>query len=179
MSSQQIVFLIVNAIGGIAVLGSYAIGLGMFPEYREALWGEVRGTLRTGITISMLFAALGYLSFCYVALFQNGLSDFNKVNWFNQYTVSVLIAIFLISATFWMPTAIAYLNFSNTYWLVVCILSLWVTAISLVAILGITITADLESIGSISHYVAIIGIGLITFHCLVFDAIIWAIMFTK
>ena len=131
MSSQQIVFLIVNAIGGIAVLGSYAIGLGMFPEYREALWGEVRGTLRTGITISMLFAALGYLAFCYVALFQNGLSDFNKVNWFNQYTVSVLIAIFLISATFWMPTAIAYLNFSNTYWLVVCILSLWVTAISL------------------------------------------------
>jgi hypothetical protein len=179
MSTQQILFLTINLIGGLAVLGSYVIGLGMFPEYREALWGEVRGNLRTGIIISMLFAALGYLAFCYVALFQNGLEDFTKSDWLNSYTFSILVAIFLISATFWMPSAIAYLNFSNTYWLVICIASLWVTAISLAALVGIVITSDVEIIGSVSHYVAIIGIGLITFHCLVFDAIIWSIMFTK
>ena len=57
MSTQQILFLTINLIGGLAVIGSYVIGLGMFPEYREALWGEVRGNLRTGIIISMLFAA--------------------------------------------------------------------------------------------------------------------------
>ena len=179
MNTQQVLFLTINLIGGLAVLGSYAIGLGMFPEYREALWGEVRGGLRTAIVISMLFAALGYLAFCYVALFQNGLGDFNKSDWLNSYTLSILVAVFLISATFWMPSAIAYLKFLNTYWLVICIVSLWVTAISLAALVGIVITSDVEIIGSASHYVAIIGIGLITFHCLVFDAIIWSIMFTK
>ena len=179
MSTQQVLFLTINLIGGLAVLGSYIIGLGMFPEYREALWGEVRGNLRTGILISMIFAALGYLAFCYVALFQNGLEDFNKSDWFNSYTISILVGIFLISATFWLPSAIAYLHFSNTYWLVICIASLWSTAISLAVLLGIVITSDVKIISSASHYVAIIGIGLITFHCLVFDAIIWSIKFTK
>ena len=179
MSTQQVLFLTINLIGGLAVLGSYIIGLGMFPEYREALWGEVRGNLRTGILISMIFAALGYLAFCYVALFQNGLEDFNKSDWFNSYTISILVGIFLISATFWLPSAIAYLHFSNTYWLVICIVSLWSTAISLAVLLGIVITSDVKIISSASHYVAIIGIGLITFHCLVFDAIMWSIKFTK
>ena len=179
MTSHQTVFLIINMIGGIAVLGSYVIGLGMFPEYREALWGGVKGNLKTGITISMLFAAVGYLAFCYISLFQNGLEDFNKSDWFNGHTVSVLVALFLISATFWMPSAIAYLKFSDTYWLIICVVSLWITAISLLALLGIVMTSDVTTIAPVSHYIAIIGIGLITFHCLVFDAIIWAIMFTK
>ena len=168
MSSQQTIFLTINMIGGIAVLGSYAIGLGMFPEYREALWGEVRGTLRTVIVISMLFAALGYLTFCYVAFFQNGLADFHSVPWTNRYTISLLVAIFLISSTLWMPTAIAYLKFSNTYWLTISLTSLWITAIALIAILGTIWGSELNTISTASHYAAIIGVVLITFHCLVF-----------
>ena len=78
-----------------------------------------------------------------------------------------------------MPSAIAYLKFSDTYWLIICVVSLWITAISLLALLGIVIASDVSTITPVSHYIAIIGIGLITFHCLVFDAIIWAIMFTK
>ena len=100
MTSHQTVFLIINMIGGIAVLGSYVIGLGMFPEYREALWGGVKGNLKTSITISMLFAAVGYLAFCYISLFQNGLEDFNKSDWVNGHTVSVLVALFLTNINY-------------------------------------------------------------------------------
>ena len=49
MPSKNI-FLSVNIVGGILVLGGYALGLSMYPEYNEALWGGVQGTLRNIFT---------------------------------------------------------------------------------------------------------------------------------
>ena len=44
MPSKNI-FLSVNIVGGILVLGGYALGVSFYPEYNEALWGGVQGTL--------------------------------------------------------------------------------------------------------------------------------------
>ncbi len=54
-------FFLLNAIGGIAVLGSYAWGLGLFPELRDAMWGGVPEHWRGLYTVNMFFAAAGYL----------------------------------------------------------------------------------------------------------------------
>ena len=73
-----IVFALVNVIGGVAVLGSYAWCLDTYPEHREALWGGVQGTLRSMFSLSMFLAAAGYLTFCYATIFQGGAMTFGK-----------------------------------------------------------------------------------------------------
>ena len=40
--SGTITFLTINIIGGIAVLGGYAVCLYFFPDQRETLWGGVQ-----------------------------------------------------------------------------------------------------------------------------------------
>ena len=62
MSTTQI-FVLINLIGGIAVLGSYVSGLWYFPELKKPLWGGVPGFLRIFFTMSMVGAAVGYLAF--------------------------------------------------------------------------------------------------------------------
>ena len=54
MSSQN-TFILVNVIGGISVLGTYVIGITLFPEHRDDLWGGVQGKLRHVFIFSMFF----------------------------------------------------------------------------------------------------------------------------
>ena len=176
MSSKNI-FLFVNIIGGLLVLGGYVLGITFYPEYNEALWGGVKGTLRNIFTISMLPAAVGYLTFCYVTMFKNGAEAINRNSVLGQNPVSVLSAIFLASAAVWMPTLIAYIHTSESYWWVLSVTSLWVTALSLLTLTIITATTSLSKISQASKNAAVIGIAYITFHCLVIDAIVWVSMY--
>ena len=135
--SPQSNFLLVNIIGGLAVLGSYAAGLGFFPEYRDDLWGGVRGTWKTTITTSMLLAAAGYLTFCYFALFRKG-DYFFRINIYVEIpTATLLTVIFLSSAALWMPTSITYFLTGNGLWWFLTVIFPWITAISLVILTGI------------------------------------------
>jgi len=176
MSSKNI-FLGVNILGGTLVLGGYVLGLTFYPEYNEALWGGVKGTLRNIFTISMLPAAGGYLTFCYVVMFKNGAEAINRNSVIGQQPVSVLSAIFLASAAVWMPTLIAYIHTNESYWWILSVSSLWITALSLLTLTIITATTSLSEISQASKNAAVIGIAYITFHCLVIDAIVWVSMY--
>ena len=176
MSSKNI-FLGINIVGGILVLGGYALGLSFYPEYNEALWGGVKGTLRNIFTISMLPAAVGYLTFCYITMFKNGAEAINRNSILGQHPVSVLSAIFLASAAIWMPTLIAYIHTSANYWWVISVSSLWVTALALLTLTIIAINTSTSEMSQASKNAAVIGLAYITFHCLVIDAIVWVSMY--
>ncbi|MDP6586699.1 MAG: hypothetical protein QF535_18735, partial [Anaerolineales bacterium] len=134
-------------------------------------------TLRNIFTISMLPAAVCYLTFCYVVMFKNGSEAINRSSVLGQHPVSVLSAIFLASAAVWMPSLIAYIHTSENYWWVLSVSSLWVTALSLLALTIIAATTSTSEISQVSKNAAVIGLAYITFHCLVIDAIVWASMF--
>src|SRR4030043_365254 len=70
MHSQQIVLAVINAVGGIAVLGSYAYGIWGSPAHRGELWGGVPEGLKPFYFVSMLLAALGFFLFSYFILFR-------------------------------------------------------------------------------------------------------------
>ncbi len=176
MSSKNI-FMAVNTCGGILVLGGYALGLTYYPEYSEALWGGVEGTLRNIFTISMLPAAGGYLTFCYVSVFKNGAEAINKNSIIGPHSVSILSAMFLASAAVWMPTLIAYIHTDQNYWWALSVTSLWVTALSILALTIVTSIASIPGISRASKYASVVGLVYITFHCLVIDAIVWVSMF--
>ena len=173
MSNAQI-FMLVNIVGGAAVLGSYLLGLISYPNSRVDLWGGIEGIWRTIFVISMLFAAVGYLFFCYTITISNGE---NTSSFLGNHTFSILATLFLLSASIWMPATLQYIETKFDLWWIVSVISLWITAASL---LGLTLAfrfIELPSIGSVQTYLSLAGLFWISFHCLFFDAIIWVAKF--
>ena len=75
--SVTAIFLVVNFIGGSAVLGGYLICLYVFPTQREMLWGNVQGKWRFAFTVSMIIAAVEYMVFSYGILFKSNSIEFS------------------------------------------------------------------------------------------------------
>ena len=168
------IFFLVNLVGGIAVLGSYGAGFYLYPDQRTALWGGVVGNWKTLFSTSMVFAAAGYLIFCYTMTVSDGADE---ASFLGKYTFSILATAFLFSASVWMPATLQYLDTRKEIWWVVSVTSLWVTAASL-ACIGLAFNfTEFPNANLFQNYVTLIGIIWITFHCLVFDAIIWVTKF--
>ena len=175
--SGTITFLIINVVGGISVLGGYLVCLYVFPDQREALWGGVQNRWQSVFTVSMLMATAGYLLFSYGILFKSSPEEFSSRLLNNSHAISVLCMTFFISAAIWMPATIAYLKTGNSIWWTISVTSLWITAISLLATTLIVIVYPLAIPSIVYRGLTIAGISYITFHCLVFDAIIWVARF--
>ncbi len=70
MSRTRLLLLLVNLVGGIAVLGSYALGIATHADPVPTLWGQVPEAWRPVYTVSMFLAAAGYLTFGPYLLFR-------------------------------------------------------------------------------------------------------------
>ena len=171
--STRIVFALVNVIGVVAVIGGYAWCLGTYPEHREALWGGVHGTLRSAFMLSIFPAAAGYLTFCYATILQGGAMTFGKDAIVGANTIVILAIAFLASATMWTPSSIAYIRIGEGAWWFVCVVSLWVAALSLLFMTAVTAVSPVGAVSEISKYTSVVGLAYITFHCLMLDAIVW------
>ena len=168
------IFFLVNLVGGIAVLGSYCAGLYLYPDQRTALWGGVVGNWKTLFTTSMFFAATGYIVFCYTMTISDGA---NESSFLGKYTFIILAAAFLFSASVWMPATLQYLDTKNEIWWVVSVTSLWITAACLTC-MGLAFNfTEFPNVNLFQNSVTLTGMICITFHCLVFDAIIWVAKF--
>ena len=182
-------FVWINLIFGFFVLLSYILGILQFPEYREALWGGVHGALRQKFIISMLIAAVGYLLFfSYIVYFYliNGdclkqLHFLNILNFSQALNFSVLI--FLAFAAIWMPTLIIYLQSSNSIFLYISNVSLWITAFASILIVLTTtfgfLNLNYNIKDSFFSYLTLAGLIQVVFHCLVIDGIIFVMKFPK
>ena len=177
--SQTNIFVLINVVGGIAVLGSYVLCLMMFPEQREALWGGVVGTTRNIVVISMLFSAAGYLAFLYISVFNVSTDLFSEKSLMNGNLILILALTFLLSSTAWMPTSVAFLETSNNLYWNLSVASLWVAAISLIGLFIAVFITDFSGASNLPKIISVAGLGMITFHCLVFDAIMWVSNFPK
>ena len=91
----------------------------------------------------------------------------------------MLAIVFLASAAVWMPSSIAYIRSGEGAWWFVCVITLWVTALSLLAMTGITAILPVDGISVISKYASVVGLAYITFHCLMLDAIGWVVLFNR
>lgn len=119
MSPQKKAWLAINAVGGAAVLGSYAHGLLTHPETRNGLWGSMPEELQAVYGVTMWLAAVGYFFFSYYFLVR---TDAERVR-FGRYgfgLVNVLYALVMLGSALWMPLTFAYFeNPSTPAWLVV------------------------------------------------------------
>ena len=70
MAAQQVILLVINIIGGAAVIGSYIYGLNASTGGANVLWGGVPENIRPLYGASMVLSALGYFALLYFIFFR-------------------------------------------------------------------------------------------------------------
>ena len=176
MATQQIILLVINIIGGAAVIGSYIFGLKAQSGGANVLWGGVPESIRLVYGLSMILAALGYFAFTYYIFLRLIPSEVTIAGVFNFSLFYAIFLLILIPSALWMPLTNLYVsNPSIGTWI-------WIrTVLALVGVASIALLLSLLSLETkvpgISYWLAIVGSGYFAFHTAILDAIVWAALF--
>ena len=176
MAAQQIVLLIINLIGGIAVIGSYIFGLSAQTGGANVLWGGIPENIRPLYGISMILSALGYFAFLYFILFRLTPAEVSIARLFGFSLFYAIFILILLPSAFWMPLTNVYVGNPTT--------SMWVGIRTVLAIVGLASIALVWALLSlqtkvpgITYWLAVAGSGYFAFHTAILDAIVWAALF--
>ncbi|MFC1847687.1 hypothetical protein ACFLXV_00030 [Chloroflexota bacterium] len=176
MARQQIILLIINIIGGAAVIGSYVYGLLTHPGSVIALWGGVPESVRLVYGVSMVIAALGYLSFMYLILFRLIPADVKISGRFNFNLFYVIFLGVLIPSALWMPLTYELIDNYST--------GIWIGVRTVLIIVGLSSCALVWALMSIKnrkpglpYWFAIAGSSYFAFHTAVLDMLLWPELF--
>jgi hypothetical protein len=176
MGTQQIILLVINIVGGAAVIGSYILGLNSSTGGVNALWGGVPENVRPLYGISMIISAIGYFAFLYYIFFRLEPTHISIAG-ISGFTVLYVIFLFiLIPSSFWMPLTNIYNGSPGT--------GLWVGIRTVLALVGLASIALLWALlimqGKVhgtAYWLAVAGSGYFAFHTAILDAIVWAALF--
>lgn len=176
MGAQQIILLVINIIGGVAVIGSYIFGLNAQTGGANVLWGGVPENIRPLYGVSMILSALGYFAFLYFILFRLVPGEVLIGGRFGFSLFSTIFLVILIPSALWMPLTNMYVGNPST--------GLWIgirTVLALVGLASIALVWALLSlqvrVPGISYWLAVAGSGYFAFHTAILDAVIWAALF--
>ena len=176
MGTQQIILLIINILGGAAVIGSYVFGLSGQSGGANVLWGGVPNSLRPVYTVSMILSALGFFAFIYFILFRLVPGEVLIGGRFGFSLFYAIFLVILVASAFWMPLTNAYVGNPST--------GMWIgirTVLALVGLGSIALMLALltlqTKVPGISYWLAIAGSGYFAFHTAILDAIVWAALF--
>jgi hypothetical protein len=176
MLKQHLALVIINLLGGIAVIGSYIIGLKAQAGGANALWGSVPQGIRPAYTVSMLLSALAYFAFIYFILFRLGAG---ALFWGGRAGEWLLIAIFLlilIPSALWMPLTNVFLNNPSA--------GLWFSVRFVLALVGLSsigLCATLLTLhgkaSGLSYWLAVAGSAYFAVHTAILDGLMWPALF--
>jgi len=172
MGTQQIILLIINVLGGAAVMLSYIYGLKGQSGGANVLWGNVSEGIRPLYMVSMIISALGYFAFIYYILFRIDPAATN-VSYYLFYAIFLVI---LIASAFWMPLTNMYVNNGGT--------GLWIAVRGVLALVGLgsialvwALLALRPETHGVAYWLAVTGAGYFAFHTAILDGIVWAALF--
>jgi hypothetical protein len=177
MSARKWLLLVINLLGGAAVLGSYAWGIGTHPNATDILWGGVPPGIRPFYTAGMFMAAAGYFLFIYFILFRLDAEETSIGRKRGYGTFHILFTAILLPSALWMPLTFAAAETSSValVWAVRLVLAV-------VGIASLGLLSALLRVQPREPRWALIGavIGCIAF-CLqtaVLDMVVWSAYFT-
>jgi hypothetical protein len=168
-------WLLVNLLGGIAVIGSYIVGFQSRADATTILWGGVPASFRPFYTAGMLLAALGYFAFGIFLLRM----DAGAARVFKRYgfgIFSVLFLVILIPSALWLPLSFWAVDRASQVlvWLVRLDLAL-VGAGSLGLLLALLNTRP--AVPAWLYRIALLGSALFCLQTVVLDALVWSVLF--
>ncbi len=177
MNTNQKIFLIINIIGGILVLGSYYLGL-RGGKGVDALWGGTPANIKGIYTASMLVCAVSYFIF-FSYIFSNlGSGTFSNIKILGDKIFLILFALILIASAFWMPlTNIMISNPSPVVWIGIRVVLVIVGLASCAVFLSLLTISPRP--GGIWYFASLLGMFWFTFHTLILDALLWPYFWSK
>lgn len=166
--------LLLDVVGGSAVLASYALWIGSRANAGEALWGGIDGSARALYTVSMFAATAGFLEFTSFILRADPTQV--RIGRRGFEWIVTLHALFLLPSALWMPLTFEYLATPTAarWWAVRLAL-----AITGLASLGLVIALLRwrPRPHGIGWPLAVAGAIAFAFQTAVLDALIWPALF--
>ncbi len=176
MHLKKLLMLVINALGGAAVLGSYVWGIRAHPLTSSALWGGLSPGARPYYNVSMLTAAAGYFAFLHFILLRLNPEDVRIGRRFGYGLFNVLFAAILVPSALWMPLTFAALEASS-----VALAGLTRVVLVIVGLASLGLLAALlhvqPRLPSWAYWLALIGCGAFCLQTAVLDMIIWSAFF--
>ena len=177
MAVEQIILLVINIVGGIAVVGGYWLGLRGRSGASDALWGGVPKRIRPVYTVSMLLSAAGYLAVIYFLLF-DVVPDDVKIGGAGYELFYPIFILILIPSAFWMPWTKRYVDSPGTGRWVAVRTVLYVVGLASIALAWALFVLEPNN-GSAAYWAATVGATYFAFHTFILDSVIWAALFRR
>jgi hypothetical protein len=170
--------LLLNVLGGIAVLGSYAHGLLTHPGAGPQVWGGVPEALRPLYTVSMLLAAAGYFAFSFFVFFRLEPERTRIAGRFGFRAFHAIYALILLPSALWMPLTFAMLEAPSG--------ALWAAIRGVLALVGIGSLGLIGAIASarppsapLARGIALAGALAFALQTALLDALVWPAYFPR
>jgi hypothetical protein len=164
----------INVLGGIAILGSYAIGI-TAETGGGSLWGGVPHSLRPLYTVSMLTAAAGYFAFTFLVFYRLDPKS-TRVGGFSYGFFHLLYLAILLPSALWMPLTLQMLASPGP--------GLWLLIRAVLAIVGVGSLGLLVALLRLRprpegpvHGLAVVGALAFCVQTALLDAIVWPYYF--
>ena len=171
MHPQKKAWLIINVVGGVAVLGSYVHGLATHPETRGELWGSMPVELQAVYNVTMWLAAAGYFFFSYYFFVRTDAEEV-RFGGFGFALVNALYALIMVTSALWLPLTFAYLDApSNALWLTVRIDLFGVAAGSIGLIVALFVMRPRAE--GRAGVLAVLGLLLFLLQTAFLDPVVW------
>ena len=175
-TDARLPFLIINVVGGVAVLGSYAHGIATHPETAGQLWGSLPEAAVPFYTGCMPFAAIGYLTvFAFLLVQKPSQVRFGRGPAYPWFMGSH--AVFLLASTLWMPLCFAALDGASPGLLP------WIQLVLAIAgsaalVHVVWLIRLVDSPWPRLRAAAIVGATGLMIQCTILDALVWPRFFT-
>jgi len=175
MHRQTRSLIVLNVIGGFAVLVSYAMGLGSESSVGAALWGGVPESIRPLYTVNMFLAAAGYFLFTPYILFRLQPGQIRIAGRFGYRLFHLLYALVLFPSAIWLQlTELMIAQPSAWMWAVVRL------DLALVGLGSLGLLVSLLALTSAAprgRVLAIVGTLPFCLQTALLDAIVWPAFF--
>ena len=176
MTVPRLVLLIINIIGGAAVLGSYILGLKTHTGGADVLWGGAPPRMRPAYGFSMILSAIGYFAFIYFILFKLDPANTLIAGKLGYGFFPILLVLILGASALWMPLTYVYIGHSTTLiWIGIRVVLL-IVGLSSCALVWALLNLNTGASG-LAYWLAIAGSAYFAFHTTVLDALTWPVLF--
>jgi hypothetical protein len=176
MDIHKIIFLVINILGGLAVIGSYVQGIITHPGMTNELWGKIPSAIKSFNYFIMPMAVVGYLAFAYYIFFHVDSGKLIVANTFGFEIINVIFFIILIPSAFWMPLTFQVIEnpTAGPWWAVRTVLFL--VGLASLALIITLLNSNVRE-PAWAYWLAVAGSILFFIQTGINDAFIWAANF--
>jgi hypothetical protein len=171
--AQQVILLVINIVGGIAVIGSYIFGINAQSGGANVLWGGVPVGIRPVYTVSMVLSAIGYFAFLYFIFFKLTPDEVTIANRFGFWLFYVIFLLILIPSALWMPLTNLYVGNPGMGLKFIVRTVLVIVGLASIALVWALLTLQTRT-PAVPYWLAVAGSGYFAFHTMILDGIIWS-----